>query len=293
MGRRRQQAAKPIGALFGGLFKGSKAAASYLVNGAKKVLNRNPVRNPQVLPAMPQVPSIRPAVAARAAHRPVVGAPQLRPMPQMTPSAHNNNPADLMENFLSSVKSGIRRNVQEEFDLNGLRVNTPEEERDVEKSKSLLPTLQRAVTKYAPTFVNNLFDMIAGLVDALLGMFKVKDETKKMVTDAIKPLGNALFSTTPGQGLATLATAAAPTLIKMLTDFLGVNIAPDVAAAAAAFSQPAYTPATNANANANANAMNPANALAALAPPHNVNAAPGVHAEQDVINPARSSFNNF
>lgn len=246
MARRRQQAAKPVSDFFGGLLKRGKAAGSYLINGAKNVLNHKPMRNPQVLPAMPQMrPRIRPAVAAHAAPRPVV-VPQLRPMPQMNANA-DNSPADLMENFLSSVKNGIRRNVQEEFDLNATRVNRSEDEMDMKKSKSFMPTLQRAVMKYAPTLIDNLFDMIAGLVNALLGMFKIKDETKKMVTDAIKPIGKALCSTepghTPGQGLATLATAAAPTLIKMLTDFLGVNIAPNVAAEAAAF--PQYTPAAN------------------------------------------------
>lgn len=241
--------------------KSTQAVGSKLMDMGKKMFGAVlPKSLPNVTaPAMPAAPSAIPAMPNVSA--PVAG-PQIPVATPVNPSAKKAKPAlvnrnksktvfDSVSPILDRFKNGFKKDLQEEFDLNATRVNTPEDDMSFEKSKSLLPTVGRALKKMMPNFVDGLFEMITMFINAILDIFKAKPETKKMVTDMVTPLGKSLFSENPGQGLASMATAIAPSLVQALSSFLGVNITPEAFSAAAGFPASAYTPAAAAAAQNN------------------------------------------
>lgn len=205
-------------------FLGNKA-----VNAVRAGANRLGLAMPSVVVPPAAAPAVNPA-----GHRAAPAAPQ--PAPRL-PQAQSNNPADIMGDFFERMKNALKNNLQDEFNQNANRRNRAEDEMNPERSKSLLPTFSRALTKLMPTFMDGIFDVFASLINALLSLFKVKQETKDLVTGIVKPLGKAMVSGNPGEGLANMATTVAPLLVEGLTKFLGVNIPASVARDAAAFPQ--------------------------------------------------------
>lgn len=158
----------------------------------------------------------------------------------------NKSPMGVMGRFLKMFMANFKQSLQTEFDANATRANTPEDDMNPEKSKSMLPTLGRALKSSLPMFIGGLMTVLGDLIASLLSLFKVSKSTQDMVKGAIKTMGKGMFSGQPGAGLESMVTTAAPALVKGLTDFLGVNVTPEAMEAAAAFPKSAtFTPAAS------------------------------------------------